>query len=218
MPGHKGEHLFSFSVSLHIGYCTCASRPFINEYVYFFEKTMGKLVLYIAASLDGYIARPDGAIDWLEQLPNPNQIDHGYHAFLDGIGALIMGRKTYEKILGMGIDWPYPGLPCLVVSQNSSFPVSSPETVVVSEQVSEAVLHWKKTMEKDLWLVGGGQLAQSFFREKLVDQLILTLVPLTLGEGIPLFPAPGVEDSWELKEVVPFETGLVSLTYSRRAP
>ena len=178
---------------------------------------MGKLVLYIAASLDGYIARPDGAIDWLEQLPNPNQIDHGYQSFLDGIGALIMGRKTYDIILGMGIDWPYPGLPCMVVSQNASFPVSSPETVVVSEQVPEAVLQWKKTMEKDLWLVGGGQLAQYFFREKLVDQLVLTLVPLTLGEGIPLFPAPGLEDSWELKEVVPFETGLVSLTYSRRA-
>jgi|1048.fasta_scaffold45871_1 dihydrofolate reductase len=180
------------------------------------REDMGKLVLYIATSLDGYIARPDGDINWLEQVPNPNQIDHGYQAFLEGIGALVMGRKTYEKILSFGIDWPYPGLPCLVASQSPSVLVSSPDTQVVGAGISEAVLHWKATLEKDIWLVGGGQLLQYFLREKLVDELVLTLVPITLGEGIPLFPSSGMEQEWELGAVVPFETGLVSLSYSRR--
>jgi dihydrofolate reductase len=94
--------------------------------------------------------------------------------------------------------------------------VSSPDTQVVGAGISEAVLHWKATLEKDIWLVGGGQLLQYFLREKLVDELVLTLVPITLGEGIPLFPSSGMEQEWELGAVVPFETGLVSLSYSRR--
>jgi dihydrofolate reductase len=67
---------------------------------------MPKLILYIAISLDGKIARSDGGMDWLENHPNPNGLDYGYADFLAGIGTTIMGRKTYEEILGFGIDWP----------------------------------------------------------------------------------------------------------------
>ena len=77
-----------------------------------------KLKLYIAASLDGYIARPDGSLDWLEGLPNPKKIDYGYQKFYQSIDMVILGRVTYEEILGFGVDWPYGGCKAWVVSQN----------------------------------------------------------------------------------------------------
>lgn len=177
---------------------------------------MAKLVLYIATSLDGYIARTGGEIDWLEQVSNPNQIDHGYQGFLSGIGALVMGRKTYDKILGFGIDWPYPDLACFVASRRGTLEVGSPNTTHISDDLEETIVQLKADLSQDIWLVGGGELVQYLLQAQLIDQVIITLVPVTLGDGIRLFPPPGPIQDWELDKVERFETGLVSLSYTRK--
>lgn len=177
---------------------------------------MCKTTLYIATTLDGKIARKDGSLDWLNALPNPNQIDHGYGEFLNSVGTTIMGRNTYEEIIGFGVDWPYIGKTSYVVTNNKDFKPSTPETLATSENLTDLINELKKKSEKDIWLIGGGQLIAAFLEKDLLDRMILTLIPNTLGEGIPLFPEIRKEVLWTLTKVEQFETGVVNLTYDRK--
>ncbi|HSA42998.1 MAG TPA: dihydrofolate reductase family protein [Bacteroidales bacterium] len=177
---------------------------------------MSKTILYIATSLDGKIARMDGSLDWLYALPNPNHIDYGYEQFLSTIGATIMGKNTYKEILGFGVDWPYAGLKSYVVTTDKAFKSTTPDTFIVSNNLKDLVNDLKKRNKKDIWLIGGGQLIASFLDNDLLDSMILTLIPTTIGEGIRLFQDISKETTWTLKSVERFETGVVNLTYDRK--
>jgi dihydrofolate reductase len=177
---------------------------------------MNKTVLYIATTLDGKIARKDGSLDWLYSLPNPNQIDHGYGHFLSTIGATIMGKNTYKEILGFDVDWPYTGINSYVVTTDKDFQPTTPDTFMVSTNLTDFVTDLKKSIEKNIWLIGGGQLVASFLDKKLLDSMILTLIPATIGVGIPLFPEIAQEATWTLTNIERFETGVVNLTYDRK--
>jgi dihydrofolate reductase len=177
---------------------------------------MSKTTLYIATTLDGKIARKDGSLDWLFALPNPNQIDHGYGQFLSTIGATVMGKNTYKEIIGFGVDWPYVGMNSYVVTTDKDLKSTTPDTFIVAASLTDFVNDLKKKNEKDIWLIGGGQLIASFLDNKLLDRMILTLIPTTIGEGIPLFPEIAKETNWTLTNVERFETGVVNLTYDRK--
>jgi len=176
---------------------------------------MSQVILYITASLDGFIAKANGNIDWLTQWPNPSNLDYGYADLLKKIGCIVMGRKTYDEVLGFGIDWPYAEFETFVVTNNANLKVSTPNTQLVTSDINETISKLKQQSEKDIWLVGGGQLVTSFINENLIDKIILTIVPIILGEGISLFPNKPKESEWELLAVEKFETGLVSLTYHK---
>lgn len=177
---------------------------------------MGKTVLYIATSLDGKIARKNGSLDWLFAWPNPNQLDYGYGQFLSTIGNIVMGKNTYNEIIGFGVDWPYTGMNTYVVTTDKDFILSSPDTFIVSGNLTAFVNELKQKSEKDVWLVGGGQLIAVFLYNDLLDRMILTLIPTTIGEGISLFAEIAKETTWNLTNVERFETGLVNLTYDRK--
>lgn len=177
---------------------------------------MSKITLYIATTLDGKIARKDGGLDWLFALANPNQIDHGYADFLKSIGTTIMGKNTYNEILGFGVDWPYLGMNSYVVTTDKEFKSTTPDTFIVATNLANFVNDLKKKNEKDIWLIGGGQLIASFLDNDLLDRMILTLIPTTIGEGIPLFPEIPKETTWTLTNVERFETGVVNLTYDKK--
>lgn len=174
---------------------------------------MQQVVLYIAASLDGFIARSDGSIDWLESLPNPDNSDHGYGKFLEGIGSIVMGRKTYEVILGFGVEWPYAGFQTFVVSRQPDLAINSPDTQLVREEIPRLVNQLKASSTKDIWLVGGGELATWFLNQGLLDQIILTVIPVVLGTGIPLFAPAPKESTWSLNQVESYSSGAVALHY-----
>lgn len=177
---------------------------------------MTKTVLYIATSLDGFIARPNGSIDWLNAVPPPQTgDDYGYTELLNSIGTTIMGRKTYEEIIGFGLDWPYAGLESFVVTSNKNLNIQSPNTYTLTENLKEEVTHLKKKSKKDIWLIGGGQLVTTFINEGLLDKMILTLIPNILGEGLPLFPNHPTETNWKLRESKSYDTGVVMLTYEK---
>ena len=177
---------------------------------------MNKTILYIATTLDGKIARKDGGLDWLYALPNPNQIDYGYGQFLSTIGSTIMGKNTYKEILGFGVDWPYTGMNSYVVTTDKDFKSSTPDTFILTTDLTEFVIDLKKRSEKDIWLIGGGQLITFFLNKDLLDKMILTVIPTIIGEGISLFPNDPKETSWHLENVDRFETGVVNLTYIRK--
>jgi len=174
---------------------------------------MGRLILYVATSLDGYIARADGGLDWLDEIPNPGREDHGYHDLLASTGSILVGRTTYEKILGFGIDWPYPDHRTYVVSRAPDYPVSTPHTRVLSSNLIDAVHALKREENKDIWLMGGGILVSSLLGMGAIDYMIISIVPTILGKGIPLFPEGTRESRWRTVGIHHYPTGIVGIKY-----
>ena len=168
------------------------------------------LIYYVAASLDGYIARPNGRVDWLESIQAAGD-DHGYHAFYDGIDALLMGRMTFDTLMDAEEDWPYLGKPCLVLTR---YPHEQlPDGVNMRHCTpSEALTTLAEQGYERIWLVGGGSLAGNCFAAGLLDELVVSLVPYLLGAGIPMF-ASGLERSLRLHEQRSFSSGVVQLHY-----
>lgn len=150
-----------------------------------------KFSVYIATSLDGFIARPDGDIAWLTDAPAPDGEDYGYHAFLDTVDVLVMGRNTFEKVLTFG-DWPFSGRRVIVLA---SRPVDVPPALTGAVEVlSLAPAELADRLAADgaahVYL-DGGLTIQRFLAADLVDALTLTRLPILLGAGIPLFgPLP----------------------------
>ncbi len=167
-----------------------------------------RVVLYIAASLDGFIARPDGAVDWLF-----TDKDYGYEHFYAGIDTVMMGRKTWEQVLAFGPN-PYADRACCVFARR---PPAEPHPGVefTAEEPARLVARLRERPGAHLWLAGGAELVASFRRADLVDEIVVSVHPLLLGNGIPLFPAGFGEQSLRLRQVREFSSGLVQLRYDR---
>jgi len=144
-----------------------------------------KTILYIAMSLDGYIARLDGSVDWLFDVQGDGG-DNGYASFYQTIGSVIMGRSTYEEVLTLSEDFPYADRPTYVLSRSEQPP--EPHVQFTTENVETLISRLKQTSEGDVWVVGGGQLVQSVMEQQLLDEIEVAIIPKVLGEGIPLFP------------------------------
>jgi dihydrofolate reductase len=177
---------------------------------------MRKILLYIAVTLDGFIAREDGSLDWLLELPNPNKIDHGYDDFIREVDTLIMGRKTYEVVLGMEIGWPYANCKTLVATGNRDYKVRTENTFLLHELHTGVIGRLEPEGQKNIWVVGGGDLISQFLNEGAIDEMVLCMIPLILGKGIRLFPNEPTETKFDLVKAEPFETGIVNLTYRRK--
>lgn len=176
---------------------------------------MKKVKLYIAISLDGYIARKDGSIDWLEALPNPNKIDYGYMDFYESIDTVIMGRKTYDQILGFDVPWPYEKCTTYLATRESDYTPPTPQTKVIQGEIGAATRSILQEGGKDIWLVGGGQLVAYYLNEGLIDEMMLFIIPTIIGEGIHLFPSPVNESSFKLHKTEHYETGAALLHYTK---
>jgi len=171
-----------------------------------------RIKLYIACSLDGFIARKNGSIDWLTKYENNPETDYGYSEFYASIGTVLMGRKTYEQVLGFG-DWPYGEKKTYVFTRQKE-PLRREKNIeFVSGNVGEFVRRLKGNTEEDLWLVGGSQLIKVFLEEDLVQDLIVFVVPIILGSGIPLFDRIGEEIRLRTGKVERYENGLVRVEY-----
>jgi len=176
---------------------------------------MGKVILYTATSLDGFIARPDGNLDWLTSIPNPATGDYGYEDPLSSIETIIMGRKTYDEVIGFGIEWPYVGFKTYIVTTDVHYTPKSVDTYILNSNLKDFIHETKKISKKDIWLVGGGKLTTSFINHGLVDRMIITIIPKVISEGIPLFAPKPAESNWSLIKVQQFNTGVVNLTYDK---
>lgn len=173
---------------------------------------MPRIKLYIATSLDGFIAREDGSIDWLTEYENNPETDYVYSTFYSSIGTVLMGRKTYEQVLGFG-NWPYGEKRSYVFTRQKEPLRRESNVEFVSGDVREFVHYLKKNTEEDIWLVGGSQLIKAFIEENLVQDLIIFLVPKILGNGIPLFGHTGKETKLQTLKVERYENGLVRIEY-----
>ena len=177
---------------------------------------MKKVTLYVAASLDGFIARPDGAIDWL---PVPGSgadaEDYGCAAFMETVDTLLMGRKTYEQVLTLG-PWSYGGRRCLVFSGKRAGERDE-HAEFIDCDIAACVRELKAEAGSDvgvIWLVGGAEIVAACLAGGVVDEIILTTVPVLLGEGIRLFPDTTWTTRLRTGEVRAFADGLVQQTFA----
>lgn len=177
---------------------------------------MRRIILYIATSIDGYIATPDGGIEWLEEIPNPNKTDHGYNALLDSIDTVLMGGRTYHEIIGFGVEWPYKSKRTYVVSRRNSNVTPKEDVNFITEDILEAIAGLQNQDGKDIWLVGGGELATILLNANLIDEMRLCIAPIILGQGIPLFPNQPKESMWTLLDSKVYDTGMLINTYTRK--
>ena len=174
--------------------------------------TRGTVTLYIAASLDGFIATEDGGVEWLDEYASDDENGDGgsFEAFFAGVDCLVMGSRTYEQILSFD-EWPYGEKPTFVVT-GRDLPLATDRVELVAGDLREVVDGLEERYDR-IWLVGGAALAQSFLREGLIDEIRLTVVPVLLGSGIRLFADDGAERALETLECTSFESGLVELRY-----
>jgi dihydrofolate reductase len=143
-------------------------------------------LVYIATSLEGFIARVDGDISWLESVPNASSSDFGYGEFINKIDGVILGRNTFEVVLGFE-SWPYTQ-PVFVLSNTlDKIPEELKDKVEIVNGELKSIL--KTLDEKGIHnlYIDGGKTIQSFLKEDLIDEMIITTVPILLGDGIPLF-------------------------------
>lgn len=142
---------------------------------------MSKVVLYIAATLDGFIARTDGSFDFLEPYDHKGT-DYGYHEFYSQVDTILMGADTYRQLLSFD-KWLYQGKDTFVFSSTAPDIIPGVE---IWDGTPKALME-RLGDRKVIWLVGGGKLIASFLNDDLVDSAVVTLIPVLLGKGIPLF-------------------------------
>lgn len=157
-------------------------------------KTERKLVLFIAVSMDGYIANENGEVDWLHQVEGEG--DNGYAKFYETIDTVVMGRTTYDQVLTLAEEFPFSEKECYVFSSTTG--KNDSNVKFVNEDVVSFVERLRYQNGKNIWLVGGAKLADQFIKERLVDEFIITVAPIILGKGIPLFQQENPEMKLEL--------------------
>ncbi len=172
---------------------------------------MGRVTLYIAVSLDGFIADRDGGVHWLAPF---DSAEYGYDAFVAGMDCLIMGRKTYNQVLGFG-PWPYAGKRVVVMSRHR-LPDGAPDGVESWHGDDVAAL--LDRLPGQIWLVGGAQAIGAFLRAGRVDRLRLFVIPRLLGGGIRLFCGDEMAAMPPLRGVRHYSTGVAELDYGTTAP
>lgn len=173
----------------------------------------GQLTLYVATSVDGFLADDEGGVAWLdefEQAANGDTVD-AYEDFFASVDCLVMGARTYEQILTFG-EWPYEARPTYVFTHRD-LPRATDAVEFVDGDAASVATDLRGTYDH-IWVVGGAQLAQEFLRAQQIDDLRLSIVPVLLGSGIPLFAEKGETQRLDLLDTTRYSSGIVELHYS----
>lgn len=166
------------------------------------------VVAYLAVSLDGFIADSDGGVAFLDDFGSD---EYAYEAFIDGIGAAIMGSSTYEQVLGFG--WPYGDTPTLVLTSRNLDVPEGANVTFSAERTGGAIEEFSSVTDKRIWLIGGGKVVTAALQANVVDTLEIYVMPVALGQGVPLFTEP-CEGPLTLIDTQAFSNGVVKLVYS----
>ena len=170
-----------------------------------------RVIVHIATSADGYIARPDGDIEWLTSRPAPKGF-YGMETFVKSIDTKLLGRKTYEASLRMGAK--FGSNDRHIVFSRQAPPADAPPGVdFVNGPIGPLISRLREQPGKDIWLMGGGELIACFLDENAIDEFVISMVPIFIGDGIPLIARRHRHTPLELQSTERFEDGLVQLHY-----
>ena len=179
------------------------------------KKSETRVTLHMVSSLDGFIARHDNSVSWLEDSGRVYEAgvsvsEEEAAAFVKTIDCYVLGSRTYEHALELG--WPYGDTPAIVVTSRD-LPQSKPSVEFYSGDL-ESLISERLAPRRNIWLVGGAMLCQRFLELGLVDEIMLTIAPVLLGDGLRMFGGSPPEERWDLKNVVAYKNGFVELTYA----
>ena len=181
-----------------------------KETIYRFKwQSMSKIKLYIAPSIDGFIATKMNSLDWLDTMENSNNIDHDYGEFLSGIDTVVMGRSTYEEIMSFGVDWPYAECDTCIFTSSTDLKIQTQRTTLLHNLNANAIDQLKEKCKKDIWFAGGGSLVSGFINLEAIDKITITIIPILLSEGMQLFQNHPKETQSKLSSAKPFKIGAV---------
>ena len=176
---------------------------------------MARVTLHVVSSLDGFIARKDNSISWMDAgsvyEAGVSISQEEIAAFVKAIDCYVLGSRTYEHALELG--WPYGDTPTIVVTHRE-WPQARKSVEFYSGDLETLVQAQLAPRFRNIWLVGGAQLSQRFLELGLVDEIRLTIAPILLGDGLRLFGDSPKETRWDLKNVAAYRNGFVELTYA----
>jgi dihydrofolate reductase len=172
-----------------------------------------EVIYYVASSLDGYIATSDGSVEWLSRFGSAGE-DHGAGELEAWVDVLLLGSRTYEFALSFG-KWPSPDKLSWVFTSRD-LRVLHPSITLTAQRPREVLGLLAARGLRRAWLMGGGKLAASFHEDQLISRYIISIFPVLLGSGIPLFaPHSSAPDALRLVAAKPFKSGIVQVTYDR---
>lgn len=170
-----------------------------------------RVILFIAVSLDGYIAGEDGDIGWLSSVERPGE-DYGYAEFIASVDTVILGRKTYDAVLSFGIPYPHADKQCYIITRSERPPEKN--IVFYRDPVKQLISRLKKEQGKNIFVDGGAEVVQLMQKDMLIDEYIVSIIPIILGKGIRLFKGNDLRENLRLLSVRSFESGLVQIQYT----
>lgn len=172
-------------------------------------------IVFIATSIDGYIADKDGGLDWLHSVPNPDNVDMGFGPLMEQVDALVMGRNTLEMVLSFDVDWPY-SKPVFVLSNTmTEVPEGYQDKVfLINGELTQVVADLNQQGYHDLY-IDGGITIQNFLKQELIDQLTITTIPVLLGGGVKLFGDLESLQNYKLVESTVYLDTIVQSHYAR---
>lgn len=171
-----------------------------------------KLILYIATSLDGYIAKPNDDLDFLSIVEQEGQ-DYGYAEFIKTVDTVIVGRKTYDKVLSMGFDFPHSDKESYIITRTAR-PDIGPVKFYTGD-LKTLVERLKSESGKTIFCDGGAEIVNELLKHDLFDEFIISVIPIFVGSGTRLFKDGRPEQKLELISVKSFEKGLTQLHFKR---
>jgi len=169
-----------------------------------------KLVLYLAMSLDGYIAGPGDDLSWLSAVMVEGE-DYGYAEFIANVDTIIVGRKTYDKVLSMVDEFPHANKECFIITRTER--PAKGNLQLYTGDVVKLVNDLKEKKGKNIFCDGGAQVINLLIKNQLIDEYIVSIIPIILGDGIRLFDAGLPQTNLDLVESTKYKTGLVKLHY-----
>lgn len=170
-----------------------------------------KVVLFIAQTLDGYIAGPNGELDFLKCVEETN-VDYGYSDFFNSVDVVILGRKTYEKLLSFKIDDLYPGKKIVVLTKGNMHSQNARITFF-SGDIKTLISDLKKSTTQNIYCDGGSETIFQLLQYNLIDEMNISIIPILIGNGIPLFKKSEFSKNLKLLSVNSFSSGLVLIKY-----
>ncbi len=169
-------------------------------------------MLYIAASLDGYIAKPNDDLSFLSIVQKEGE-DYGYAEFVNTVDTVILGRKTYDWVMTQVSEFPHKDKETYVITRTTRPDIN--KTHFYSGSLKELILNLKKKPGKNIFIDGGAEIVNELLRDHLIDEFIISIIPVVLGNGVRLFNHNRPEENLELLSSKQFETGLIQLHYKR---
>ena len=171
-----------------------------------------KVIFYIAASLDGYIATSDEDLGFLSTVEREGE-DYGYGEFIKTVDAVILGRRTYDKVLSMGFDFPHEDKESYIVTRTSRPDLGNVR--FYTGDLTKLVSKLKCDPGKNIFVDGGSEIVHLLMKENLIDEYIISIIPVLLGDGIRLFKDGRPQEDLKLISSKSFESGLVQLHYAK---